>query len=242
MRQYTLAALLICGFLGFATAAQAQEGVRGYPFNLEPQSPAAQAQEGVRVRPVDFYISGFGGYSFPFKTDMEFLGVTSRNETLDTSPSVGGKFGMWFTAPRKRLGIDIGVEFDVTNFSPNWPGNLDLNATYFGVHVLARLPMEVTQDLPNGRWFPYIGVGGGAQHLTAEVPGFTFVKGSHTAPAFQGLWGAKMFITKHIALFGEGKYTHASHAIEVGVEPFMLPPLDLTVHALHGVGGLSVHF
>jgi hypothetical protein len=104
--------------------------------------------------------------------------------------------------------------------------------------------MDVTQELPNGRWFPYIGVGGGGQRLTAKnIPGFAGLEGEHTAPAFQGLWGAKVFITKHIAVFGEGKFTYASHALEFEMGPFVLsPPLDLTVHALHGVGGLSVHF
>lgn len=201
----------------------------------------AQAEDDVRVRPFDFYISGFGGYSFPFKTDLSFSGTTIATDLeLDKSPSFGGKFGMWFTAPRKALGIDIGTEIDVTNFNPNTPGTVDLNATYFGIQVLARMPMGVTQELPNGRWFPYIGVGGGGQRLAFEVPGVT-TEGRHTAPAFQGLWGAKMFVTKHIALFGEGKFTYASHTLEFQSGPFVAP-FDLTVHALHGVGGLSVHF
>ncbi|MDH5669065.1 MAG: porin family protein [Nitrospira sp.] len=223
MRKSILTMVLAVGFVGAASLACAEDGVR--------------------VRPIDVYVSGFGGYSFPFTTDMEFLGQTiARDEKLDQSPSFGGKVGIWFTGPRKRLGVDIGVEFDVTHFDPNWPGNLNLSATYFGVHALARVPMGVTQGVPNGRWFPYVGFGGGGQRLTAHVPGATFFEGAHTAPAFQGLWGAKVFLTKHIAVFGEGKYTYAFHSVEVGVWPFMLPPLDLTVQALHGVGGLSVHF
>jgi len=200
----------------------------------------AHAEDVVRVRAIDAYVSGFGGYSFPFKTDLEFQGVTiARDLELDKSPSFGGKIGVWFTAPRKRMGIDIGVEADVMNFNPDTPGTLELNATYFGVHVLARVPMGVTQELPNGRWFPYIGVGGGGQRLTFEAPGTT--EGRHTAPAFQGLWGAKVFVTKHIALFGEGKFTYASHTMTFQ-DPFSIADFDLTVHALHGVGGLSVHF
>jgi len=223
MRTHTMVGVLMLSFLGFAALAQAEEGVR--------------------VRPIDAYISGFGGYSFPFKSDLAFQGRTTiSNMELDKSPSFGGKVGMWFTAPRKRLGVDIGVEVDVTNFNPDVsvPLPLALNATYFGVHVLARVPMEVTQDLPNGKWFPYVGFGGGGQRLAFQLPGTT--EGRHTAPAFQGLWGAKVFITKHIALFGEGKYTYASHSMEFLFGPVVLPPLDLTVHALHGVGGLSVHF
>ena len=132
-------------------------------------SSSARAEEEVRVRPVDVYISGFGGYSHPFKTDISLNGLTLNDVKLDNSPSVGGKIGMWITAPRKTLGIDVGVEVDVTNFNPDassgqvlssniGPGvllaTLDLNATYFGINVLARLPMGVTPELPNGRWFP----------------------------------------------------------------------------------------
>lgn len=220
MKRNTLAVLLVLGFLSLATLAHAQEGVR--------------------VRPIDFFVSGFGGYSFPFKTDVEFDGVTvGRDLELNNSPSFGGKFGIWFTGPRKKLGMDIGVEADVTNFTPDTAGSLELNATYFGVHVLARVPMGATQELPNGRWFPYIGFGGGGQRVAFEAPGTT--EGRHTAPAFQGLWGAKVFLTKHIAVFGEGKFTYASHTLTFQ-DAFSTAEFDLTVHALHGVGGLSIHF
>lgn len=84
-------------------------------------SGLAQAQEEVRVRPVDVYISGFGGYSFPFNTDLSVVGVTLRDTKLNNSPSFGGKIGMWITAPRRTLGVDVGAEIDVTNFNPDVP-------------------------------------------------------------------------------------------------------------------------
>lgn len=200
-------------------------------------SESARAQEEVRVRPVDVYISIFGGYSFPFKTDVSFGGFTLPNVDLKNSPSLGGKIGMWFTASRKTLGIDVGVELDVTNFNPDTPGTLELNATYFGINVLARLPMGVTPELPNGRWFPYIGIGGGGQRLAMQAPGTN--EGRNTAPAFQGLGGVKVFVTKHLALFAEGKFIHASH--NQGVEGSSTP-LELDLKSVHGVGGLSFHF
>lgn len=204
-------------------------GVVGY-------SESARAQEEVRVRPVDVYISGFGGYSFPFSTDVSALGFTAPNVKLKNSPSIGGKIGMWITAPRKTLGIDVGVELDVTHFNPDTPGTLELDASYFGVNLLARLPIGVEPDLPNGRWFPYIGLGGGGQRLAMKAPGTN--EGRSTAPAFQGLGGIKVFVTKHIAAFVEGKFIHASHRQEVEGGG----TLDLTLSSVHGVGGLSVHF
>lgn len=208
------------------------------------------AQEEVRVRPIDLYISGFVGYSHPFKTEFSSAGVTAQDAELEQSPSVGGKIGIWITAPRKFLGIDLGAEIDITSFGPNLPGGqvlqsnvglvspiaLDFSAVYLGISILARLPLGVTAELPNGRWFPYIGFGGGGQRLTFQTVGTN--EGQHTAPAFQGLGGAKVFVTKHIAAFVEGKYIHASHTLEAQGGP----PAELTVNSVHGVGGLSFHF
>lgn len=200
----------------------------------------AYAEDEARVKPIDFYVSGFGGYSFPFKTDLSFQGATVISALeLDKSPSFGGKVGVWFTTSRKTLGINIGTEIDVTNFNPDTAGILQLNATSFCVNILARVPMGMTPELPNGRWFPYIGVGGGAQRLTFETPETT--GGRNTAPAFQGLWGVEVFLFKHLAVFGEGKFTHASHTLTFQ-SGLSTAEFALTVNALHGVAGLSVHF
>ena len=232
MKALVLSALLLVSILGY--------------------SSFARAEEEVRINPVDVYISGFGGYAHPFKTDISFAGPTIYDVKLNDSPSFGGKIGMWFTAPRKTLGVDVGVEIDGTVlFNPDAPrgqilpsslgpailvSTLDLNAKYVGLNVLARLPIDVTADLPNGRWFPYIGFGGGAQQLLFQAPRTT--EGSDTAPAFQGLGGVKVFITRHIAVFAEGKYIHASHSISIAGGG----SIDLTLSGLHGVGGLSLHF
>ncbi len=196
-------------------------------------SESTRAQGEVQVKPVDAYISGFGGYSFPFKTDVTVGGFTAAQDVeFENSPSFGGKVGLWVTAPRKTLGIDIGTEVDVTHFDPD----PTLNATYFGVNLMARLPMGVEPELPNGRWFPYIGVGGGAQWLNFKGSG---LKDSNTVPAFQGLGGVKVFLTNHLAAFAEGKFTHASHSLRF---QGFFTTVDFTVNAIHGVGGLSLHF
>lgn len=190
-------------------------------------SELVQAQEEVRMRPVDAYISGFGGYAFPFNTDVSSGGtVLAPDAEYENTPSFGGKIGLWLTAPRKTMGIDVGAEIDVTHFDPD----PTLNATYFGVNLMARLPMGVEPERPNGRWFPYVGIGGGAQWLNFDFFG---VKRSNTAPAFQAMGGVKVFVVNHVAVFVEGKFTHASHSLEF---------LDFNLNAVHGVGGLSFHF
>ena len=212
---------------------------------------SAGAQEEIRARPVDGYLSGFGGYSFPSKTDFSFPGLTLRDVELDNNPSLGAKLGMWITAPRKTLGIDVGAEIDVTYFHPyassgqvvstnlglsQFVSTFDFHALYLGVNVLARIPMGVTPEVPNGRWFPYIGVGGGGLRLTFQLPGTN--ESQSMAPAFQGIGGVKVFFTKHFAGFVEGKFIHASNSIEVQGSGSG----DLTINSVHGVCGLSFHF
>lgn len=94
--------------IGGAIAGAAQEG--------EAKEVGSQSVKdyGVRVRPIDAYISLFGGIASPLKTDITEGGITLKDSKLDNSPSIGGKVGMWLTAPRKTLGIDFGVEIDIT--------------------------------------------------------------------------------------------------------------------------------
>jgi hypothetical protein len=144
-------------------------------------SESAKGEEVVQLRPTDVYLSIFGGVALPFKTDVTESGLGNRTVNdvkLSNSASIGGKAGVWFTAPRKSLGLDLGVELDITNFHPNQKAGqilttttgglvrtnaVDLMATFIGVNLLARLPIGVTPELPNGRWFPYLGIGGGTQ-------------------------------------------------------------------------------
>lgn len=219
---------------------------------------SARADEEVQVRPIDVYLSLYGGIASPFKTDVTestpAISVTGKDSKLENSASIGGKAGLWLTAPRKSLGLDLGLELDVTNFGPDQKAgqvltttsgfnvvtdSVNLNATLIGINFLARLPVGVTADLPNGRWYPYLGVGGGLERLTFQTAGST--EGKDSSPAFQGLGGIKVFLFKHLAVFAEAKFTHASHTLEFQ-GPGITVSDKLTVNALHGVGGLSFHF
>ena len=214
-------------------------------------SELARAEDEVRVRSIDAYISVFGGIASPLEADVTQGSITAKDAKLDNSPSIGGKIGMWFTAPRKTLGIDVGAEIDVTNFNPDQKEGqvlmtnagfpvitnaVDLNATFLGVNVLARLPINVTPELPNGRWFPYAGIGGGGQRLTFQTSSSTECR--DTSPAFQALGGFKIFLFKHVAVFGEAKFIHATNTLEFQNSS----SIELTLNSVHGVGGLSFHF
>jgi len=228
---------------------------------------SALAQDQPRIKPVDFYISLFGGGNSPLKTNITETGpgvnVTGMDAKLDGSASIGGKIGMWATGPRAKTGVDFGAELDITNFNPDLKGGqvlsasgtvggapvvgivtspVELNSTIVAVNLLVRLPIGVTDELQNGRFFPYAGIGGGFE-TTSFCPAQCVEKATDTALAFQALAGFKVFLFRHVALFGEYKFTHASHTFETQSLPtgaIITDELDLNVN--HFVGGLSFHF
>ncbi len=233
--------------------------------------------------------------------DTIFSGYSSgtiKDVTLKSSVSFGGKLAVWTTGLRSRTGLDFGAEVDVTQYYPHVAraeqqhfetrtlsfgtftfqepstiaGSADLDATIIALNVLARYPFGVTPELPQGRWYPYLGIGGGAEIARKKVaPAYDFSRMAFadgpptiqaptdvtdTAPVLQVLAGAKFFFTRHIALFAEYKFTHASHTFEYpyvscagvfGCGPGGSPqPGTHTEHfstnVNHVVGGLAVHF
>jgi len=225
----------------------------------------AAGQDEVGVKTIDRYISVFGGVAFPLRTDVTEVGpgtnLRVQDVELDDSRSIGGKIGMYTTQFRASTGIDFGFELDITNFTPDQKGNqirnasgtlggvpvpavvtnhININSTLFAVNLLARKPIGVTQDFPSGRWSPYVGIGGGVQTSTFEPPG-TIKEGRQRDPAFQGLAGVKAFLTQHVALFGEYKFTHASHTFETQSGGAIITN-KFTFNVNHLVGGIAFHF
>ncbi len=239
----------------------------------------------------DFSVSAFGGGAFPFRTDYridDYDSGTIKNVTLKNSVSFGGKLAVWTTGLRSRTGLDFGAELDITEYFPDvntatqrtpYPGGAtlsltarpaDLDATIIALNLLLRYPVAATSEFPHGRWYPYLGIGGGAEiarkkgtpvfgvgvgvciegqgcmALTPQAP--TDV--TDTAPVLQVLAGAKLFFTRHIALFAEYKFTHASHTFEYpyvfcdsgGCMPGGTHTEHFSTNVNHVVGGLAVHF
>jgi opacity protein-like surface antigen len=221
----------------------------------------ALAEEPPKIKPIDFYLSLYGGGNSPFKTDVVESGggvnLTAKDAELDGSASIGGKAGIWMTGARPGTGLDFGVELDIMNFNPDSragqrlsgtingipvtivTNSADINATLFAVNLLVRLPLGVTEELPNGRWFPYVGIGGGFQRTSFCSQ--CSEEAVDTAPAFQGLAGVKIFLFRNLALFGEYKFTHAVHTFESD-SPVGRIKDEMDFNVNHFVGGLSLHF
>jgi hypothetical protein len=114
---------------------------------------------------------------------------------------------------------DVACCVENFNFNPASGGETtEVQGIYVGSNFLLRYPLAISEAYPNGRWFPYVGIGVGA-HQMAMRPGGQRATGFYnaitdqrsTAIAFQGVGGIKVHLFKYVALFAEAKYIRAYH-------------------------------
>ena len=209
----------------------------------------------------DLSISAFEGGALPFDTELKYRDGTvpadakAKGVELKNSVSFGGKVDLWNTAFRPTFGFDFGGGIDVTHYTPavkggtgritGTPGGVgftgtgevagvDLDATIVAADLLARYPVWASPAFPNGRWYPYLGIGGGVDIARAAVGG---ASDTDTAPVMEALAGLNVFLTRHLALFGEYKFTRAQHVFYEDTTR-----LHAAVDTNHIVGGLALHF
>ena len=211
------------------------------PYALSPGFPTMSSGT------LEPYISVMAGIAVPRSHDATFTDGTQPTVVEDvdyqTKHTVGGNAGIWFPTRNKLWGFDLGLEIsgfiwyadvacckdfynnDPTGTSPgNFTGSVNRGTTteisgiYVGPNFLIRYPMAISEAYPNGRWFPYVGIGVGA-HQMAMRPGAQrgtgFIRAiteeRDTTIGFLGVGGIKVHVFKYVALFAEAKYVHAHH-------------------------------
>lgn len=208
----------------------------------------------------DLSLSGFAGFAIPLETTVnqtnapQSTNFTAQDVKLDSSGSYGMKLTAWTTALRPKNGIDLGIEIDHTRFSADTRaqtasaggmsqgvavGSAFVNKNEVGVRIIAvnalfRIPFGVTEALPHGRWYPYLGMGGGVQHATMRLTDGS--EDSNSALLVQGLAGIKIFVVRHVAIFGEYKFTYADHSFVFD------STRNETIQAHHMTFGVALHF
>lgn len=252
--------------------------VLGYPLSASAEDELPTISSGT----IEPYLSFMAGVSIPFNQDATFrdgtLPRTIEDVDYQMKQSIGGNGGIWFPTRNKLAGFDIGGEIegyiwypDVACCVPNFNGvpagnsqgfegtTTEVQGIYIGANLMVRYPMGISESYPNGRWHPYIGIGGGAHQLAMRPGGsrgstgaFPLSDQRHTAPAFQAKGGLKVFLFKYVAAFAEAKYTHAFHdgltTDRFGVsQPFADEGLTVntyesTIRTIHVHAGLSIHF
>ena len=213
------------------------------PYAISPDPPTMSSGT------VEPYISFLAGVGIPFSHDATFTDGTTPTivEKVDYTSkfSVGGNLGVWFPTRHKLLGFDLGMELtgflwfpDVRCCRENYNGQTDasgnfqgtgteIQGLYIGPNFLIRYPMAISEAYPNGRWFPYVGIGVG-MHQMAMRPGGSrglsacCVAGGNldtnpipdqrdTTVGWMAIGGVKAHLFKYLAFFLEAKYLQAHH-------------------------------
>ena len=239
----------------------------------------------------ELYFSAMAGVAIPFSQDATFQdGSPPTSVVKDVDYQMkhtwGGNAGIWFPTRSKLVGFDLGVELtgfvwypDVaccTDFYNNDPTGsfqrdgianrgttTEISAAYVGANFLLRYPMAISEAYPNGRWFPYVGIGVGAHQLGMKPGGargqrlLTAVTTQRdTTVGFLGIGGIKAHLFKYVSAFVEAKYVHAQHnglstdrygnspagdLAFTGEGPFV-NPYESTINTIMVHAGLSMHF
>ena len=264
--------LCVLGFSDLTLAEDPSSQRVADPYAVSPDPPTMSSGT------LEPYISVMAGIAVPRSHDATFTDGTQPtvvpNIDYQTKHSVGGNAGIWFPTRNKLLGFDLGVEItgfiwyaDVAccvenfNFNPaNGGETTEVQGIYVGSNFLLRYPLAISESYPNGRWFPYVGIGVGA-HQMAMRPGgqrgtgfFNAITDQRsTTIAFQGVGGIKVHLFKYVALFAEAKYIHAHHDDLttdrfVQTPPafvndqFVVNPYSSTIDTIFAHAGISIHF
>jgi hypothetical protein len=224
------------------------------------------------------YISVMAGIAVPRSADATFTDGTQPTVVKDvdyqTKHSVGGNAGIWFPTRNKLWGFDLGVEItgfiwyadvaccrDYYNRDPATGAGTttEISGIYVGPNFLTRYPMEISEAYPNGRWFPYVGIGVGAHQMSMKPGGQLGVgwynaitEQRDTTVAFMGVGGIKAHLFKYVAVFVEAKYIHAHHngltadrfgqSSPIFTGTIAVNRYESTIDTILAHAGMSIHF
>lgn len=183
-------------------------------------------------------------------------GVKQTNE-----PVWGAKATAWYLHKNYDWQPQVGLEVDWTRFTSSihaqttgasgtdpvnglsifqfdFLGQRDFSSNIVAMNLLFRYPIGVTQSLPEGRWYPYIGVGGGVQRTKLTWNGGFSVSDTAYSPEWQVLAGAKVFLFRNLAIFAEWKRTATTATFRLDPEYTESP----SIVANHLTGGVALHF
>lgn len=187
------------------------------------------------------YVGAYLGAAFTqdkeLRTELELNGgpfVNGRAYDLAFDPTVvfGAKAGYFLTRPV--LGGNLGAELDVYHYRPDldeqrvrFKGLLagvqadtrtpvqsaDVEVTAVTLNLLYRFGLAREPAYPQGRFQPYVGIGGGAfiARLFTTTSPFDVnkdISDTDVQPGMQAIAGGRWFLTPRIALFAEYKFVN----------------------------------
>ena len=239
----------------------------------------------------ELYISFLTGYANTSSADATFTDGTQPAVVTGVDYrknfSLGGNLGVWFPTRDKLAGLDLGLaltgflwQADAGWGQENFNGvtqptqfngtTTETQGLFIGPEFLIRVPMAISENYPNGRWHPYVGMAVG-MHQMAQRPGgtrgisfFNFNPGGalntnpipdqrDTTIGWGPVGGIKGHLFKYVAAFAEARYLMAHHD-GLTSDRFGLSTNNLTgdalvvnqysssIHTILVHVGLSLHF
>lgn len=165
------------------------------------------------------YVAGKFGVTFPqslsngVTTQEGIGGLDMSDQALQTSVNVGGKLGHYFSRA-KWLGVETAVSYTTPHIKEGsitftGPGGSLNSGTLSGVHQRMIIwDVALLIRYPGNRLQPYVGVGPALFFGTLKGPSAPPGQ-SATSIGFNAEAGLRYFLTRHVALFGEGTYSRA---------------------------------
>jgi hypothetical protein len=128
---------------------------------------------------------------FNFGAGSGFTTGTAHGVNLNDSPTFGAKITAWYLPRQYNWQPQIGLELDYTKFTADLhpqiagasgtsltPGfelgavkftsTQDFSVNILAANLLFRYPIWATPEMPQGRWYPYIGGGVGAERVRSS--------------------------------------------------------------------------
>lgn len=183
----------------------------------------------------EWYVAGQAGYNFAgslrnVTTTGPFSGIELQDFDMKNSLAYGGKVGVY------PFHGSLGFELDVFHSTPHVK-NLDdspgihLAVTNVGANILFRYPGVTFQ--------PYLGAGP-AILIARLSPSVETQQDTQVSVGFNFLTGIRAFVTPHVALFTEYKYTDAKFGFDDAFGSF--GGFDSTYRVNQIFAGISYHF
>lgn len=183
----------------------------------------------------EWYVAGQAGYNFAgslrnVTTTGPFSGIELQDFDMKNSFAYGGKVGVY------PFHGSLGFELDVFHSTPhvksldNSPG-IHLAVTNVGANFLLRYPGVTFQ--------PYLGAGP-AILIARLSPSVETQQDTQVSVGFNFLTGIRAFVTPHVALFTEYKYTDAKFGFDDAFGSF--GGFDSTYRVNQIFAGISYHF
>jgi len=178
-------------------------------------------------------------------------GSTISDQSLTSSILYGAKIGHYFRSV-PWFGIEAEIynttphikQQSITFSGPSGPvGTLEFPGVNFRVLTVA--PFNLTLRYHKSRLQPYVAVGPGIFFARIKDPALTSDNTqSSTSLGLNAQAGVRYYITRHLTLFGEGKFNYTRFKFDQTPPgaTFNMFGFNATYEMFHAAFGLSVHF